>query len=288
VHCARPQRGLALHNPGMNRPLPASVLSHTAAPLPLSLHAATDVGRLRLNNEDAVAVDPALGLAVLADGMGGYQAGEVASQMTVQILQATLRERLAALGGSRIAVDLPQALAAATDAAVAAVYEAANTRPELAGMGTTLVVALAFGTRLWVGHIGDSRAYRWRDGRLKLLTRDHSLLQEQLDAGVISPVEARHAAHRNLVTRAIGVELEVELELHAHDLAPRDLILLCSDGLTDMLADDELALLLAGHDGAALPELAQACIDAANAAGGRDNIAVALLRAHAPVAGRAW
>lgn len=272
----------------MNWPLPVSVLSQAAAPLPLSLHAATDVGRLRHNNEDAVAVDPALGLVVLADGMGGYQAGEVASHMTVQVLQATLRSHLDALGGSRIAADLPQALAAATEAAAAAVYEAANTRPELAGMGTTLVVALAFGTRLWVGHIGDSRAYRWRAGRLKPLTRDHSLLQEQLDAGAITPDEARHATHRNLVTRAIGVELDVELELHAHELMPGDLILLCSDGLTDMLTDDELAALLATHDDAALPAVTDACIAAANAAGGRDNIAVALLRAHAPMAGRAW
>lgn len=272
----------------MNWPLPVPDHPPTATPLPLSLHAATDVGRLRHNNEDAVAVDPALGLAVLADGMGGYQAGEVASHMTVQVLQATLRERLAALGGSRIAADLPQALTAATDAAVTAVYEAANTRPELAGMGTTLVVALVLGTRLWVGHIGDSRAYRWRDGRLKPLTRDHSLLQEQLDAGVISPAEARHATHRNLVTRAIGVEPEVELEVHAHDLVPNDLVLLCSDGLTDMLTDDELAALLTVHNGAPLPTLAEACIGAANVAGGRDNIAVALLRAHAPVAGRAW
>lgn len=274
----------------MSWPPPDPMLPTPAVPLTLDLHGTTDVGRLRHNNEDAVSVDPALGLALLADGMGGYLAGEVASQMAVQTLHANLCHALAALGGSRLAADIPHLLRQATTAANTAVFTAANTRAECAGMGTTLVLALVMGQRLWIGHIGDSRAYRWRGGVLTALTKDHSLLQEQLDAGAITHEQARTAAHRNLVTRAIGVEPEVDLEVHAHDLAAGDLILLCSDGLTDMVGHDDLSALLARQPAhAPLPDVARACVQAANAAGGRDNIAVALLRAHAPTAGtRAW
>jgi protein phosphatase len=144
-------------------------------------------------------------------------------------------------------------------------------------MGTTLVVGVFRGSRLMLGHIGDSRAYRWRAGRLTQLTRDHSLLQEQIDAGLITPEQAATSAHKNLVTRAVGVEDVVLLETHLHAVMPEDWYLMCSDGLSDMLDDDEMGALLAQH--VTLDDAANALVVAANDAGGRDNIAVVLVAA---------
>jgi len=140
------------------------------------------------------------------------------------------------------------------------------------------VVALFRGTRVLVGHVGDSRAYRLRGGRLIQLTRDHSLLQEQIDAGLITPEQASFSANKNLVTRAVGVEDSVMLESHLHELLPGDTILLCSDGLSDMLDDARISSLL--QSGETLEACARALIDAANEAGGKDNIAVILARVH--------
>jgi protein phosphatase len=143
-------------------------------------------------------------------------------------------------------------------------------------MGTTLVVGVFRDQRLLLGHVGDSRAYRLRGGRLQQLTHDHSLLQEQIDAGLLTPEQAVFSSNKNLVTRAVGVEDTVLLETHAHDLLPGDLYLLCSDGLSDMLDDDTIAQLLGGQE--PLDEVAGALVDAANDAGGKDNISVVLVR----------
>lgn len=247
----------------------------------LAWAARTDMGRLRQNNEDTVLVDEPLALAVLADGMGGYQAGEVASALAAQTLVHSWRRWLDSLGPLRTSADVPMGLALSAQAANTAVYEAAHSRADWNGMGTTLVVCQVRGGRLWVGHVGDSRAYRWRGGQLTPLTRDHSLLQEQLDAGLITPEEAVTAVHRNLVTRALGVDASVALEVNEHALAAGDTVLLCSDGLSDMLQDAVIAMLLADHAQAPLSQQAQALVDAANTAGGRDNIAVVLLQARA-------
>ena len=158
-----------------------------------------------------------------------------------------------------------------------AIFNAANANDQYAGMGTTLVVGAFVGNRVILGHIGDSRCYRWRNRVLTQLTRDHSLLQEQLDAGLISPLEAAMSPHKNLVTRAIGVEPEVELEVHEHAVEPGDLYLMCSDGLTDMVDDQALATLLSGSG--TLEGVAQRLVNSANACGGRDNIAVLLANA---------
>jgi serine/threonine protein phosphatase PrpC len=144
-------------------------------------------------------------------------------------------------------------------------------------MGTTLVVAVFRDNRLMVGHVGDSRAYRLRAGRLQQITRDHSLLQEQIDAGLITPEQAAFSANKNLVTRAVGVEDTVLLETHQHDVVPGDLYLLCSDGLSDMLDDAAIGELMAAHE--SLETGCQALIRAANEAGGKDNISVVLVRA---------
>jgi protein phosphatase len=265
--------------------------SPTLAPtvtLQLEFASAVDTGRARSNNEDTVKCDPALGLAVLADGMGGYNAGEIASDMAATVMLEHLSRWVWDCEQSQSDLQIRAALDRAAQAANTAVFEAANGHAEYAGMGTTLVAALFEARRVWVGHIGDSRAYRLRGGQVEQLSRDHSLLQEQLDAGLLTPEEAAYSMHRNLVTRAVGVEAKVDLEVHAHDLLAGDTILLCSDGLSDMLPDTIIAQVMRGHD--AVEPMAQALVDAANAAGGRDNIAVILVRAKGglPRTGRAW
>ena len=252
-------------------------------------YSALDTGRARRNNEDAVLIDPALALCVLADGMGGYNAGEVASDMAVRQVHAFIQDARANDGKTpRSDSATRQCLQEAAQSANHQVFVAANSTPAYQGMGTTLVTALFEARQVWIGHIGDSRAYRWRDGRLEQLSRDHSLLQEQIDAGLLTPEEATYSMHRNLVTRALGVEEEVELEIHSHPLQTGDVVLLCSDGLSDMLPDTAIAQVMRTSDN--LESLGQALVAAANEAGGRDNIAVILARAKAGqlVPARAW
>lgn len=174
------------------------------------------------------------------------------------------------------------------DNANRAIFGAANSNPTYAGMGTTLVLAVFRSGRLLLGHIGDSRAYRWRDGQLQQITKDHSLLQEQIDAGILTPEQALYAANKNLVTRALGVEDLVLMETHLHDIQSGDIYLMCSDGLSDMLRDQQIAEVMAAHT--SLPDMGAALVAAANEAGGRDNIAVVLVRAQgaADPAPRSW
>ena len=241
---------------------------------------ALDTGRARRNNEDAIAADPNLGLAVLADGMGGYNAGEVAAEMaTSQVCSDLVRWRQAQ-ADAPTAEGVGQAMQAAIDRANRAIFDAAHSHPAYNGMGTTLVMAALVEHEVLVGHIGDSRAYRLHGGRLQRLTRDHSLLQEQLDAGLITAQQAARSVHRNFVTRAVGVEPEVRLEIHRHPLEDGDLLLLCSDGLTDMLDDGRIETLLAATT--VLDDTCRALVDAANAAGGRDNISVVLIQVRPP------
>ncbi|MBI3369283.1 MAG: serine/threonine-protein phosphatase, partial [Burkholderiales bacterium] len=172
--------------------------------------------------------------------------------------------------------EVRRAMDICVDNANRAIFNAANANPQYAGMGTTLVVAVFREGQLRLGHVGDSRAYRYRGGQLMQITRDHSLLQEQIDAGLITPEQAAFSANKNLVTRAVGVEDTVLLETHAHDVQPGDLYLMCSDGLSDMLDDATIAQLLQAND--ALPLAGQALVNAANDAGGKDNISLVLVR----------
>ena len=249
---------------------------------------AADTGRARSNNEDSVAVDPGNGLAVLADGMGGYNAGEVASNMLTDFIRTELGRWLAEAGSRATDAEVKRAMEICVDNANRAIFNAANANPQYAGMGTTLVLAVFRDAQVRLGHVGDSRAYRWRGNELVQVTRDHSLLQEQIDAGLITPEQAAFSANKNLVTRAVGVEDTVLLETHLHDTQPGDLYLLCSDGLSDMLEDAMIARLLQTHD--ALPAAGQALIDAANEAGGKDNISLILARVDggAAATGRPW
>jgi len=237
---------------------------------------AVDTGRARTNNEDSVAVDEANALAVLADGMGGYNAGEVASSMATSFIRNELGRWLAEAATRASDVEVRRAMDICVDNANRAIFNAANANPQYSGMGTTLVVAVFREGQLRLGHVGDSRAYRWRGGHLSQITRDHSLLQEQIDAGLITPEQAAFSSNKNLVTRAVGVEDTLLLETHLHEIQAGDVYLLCSDGLSDMIDDSNMARVL--HDNESLPAAGQALIDAANEAGGRDNIAVILVR----------
>ncbi|MDH4391364.1 MAG: Stp1/IreP family PP2C-type Ser/Thr phosphatase [Aquabacterium sp.] len=246
---------------------------------------AVDTGRARSNNEDSVAVDESNSLAVLADGMGGYNAGEVASGMATSFIKSELGRWLAEAAARASDVEVRRAMDICVDNANRAIFNAANANPQYAGMGTTLVVAVLRDNQLRLGHVGDSRAYRWRAGQFMQITRDHSLLQEQIDAGLITAEQAAFSANKNLVTRAVGVEDTVLLETHLHEVQPGDVYLLCSDGLSDMLDDAMMARLLQTND--SLPQAGQALIAAANEAGGKDNIALILIRVAGGPAGSA-
>jgi len=242
----------------------------------LEFHCATDTGRARTNNEDSCAIDEKSQLVILADGMGGYNAGEVASGMATTFIKSELGRWLSEASASATDTEVRRAMEICVDNANRAIFNAANSNPQYAGMGTTLVVGVFRDTRLLMGHVGDSRCYRMRAGRLVQITHDHSLLQEQIDAGLITAEQAAFSANKNLVTRAVGVEDTVLLETHVHDVLPGDIYVLCSDGLSDMLDDETIGQLLQTCD--LLPEGANALVDAANDAGGKDNISVVLAR----------
>lgn len=236
----------------------------------------TDTGRVRANNEDTIAVRPEMGLVALADGMGGYNAGEVASALATQ----TLLERFTAVTHShRGYLRMKPLLIDAIHCANRAVFEAASSNPAHRGMGTTLVTAVFRRSRVTIGHVGDSRAYRLRRGHLVRLTRDHSLIQEQLDAGLIDHDAAMISEQRNLVTRAVGVAARVDVEISEHDVQPGDTYLFCSDGLNDMLSDTEMGGILMQFG--SLEQAGHELLRQANAAGGRDNISLILV--HCPL-----
>ncbi|TFY97905.1 Stp1/IreP family PP2C-type Ser/Thr phosphatase [Ramlibacter rhizophilus] len=241
--------------------------------------ARSDAGLTRPNNEDSVTVDADQRLAVLADGMGGYNAGEVASGMATTFIRSELGRWLAQAGGRANARELRRALEICVENANRAIFNAAHANRQYEGMGTTLVLAVFQDRRLVLGHIGDSRCYRLRGGRLVQLTRDHSLLQEQLDAGLITADQAATSTQRNLVTRALGVEDTVLLELAEHRVEAGDCYLLCSDGLNDMVDDQGIAAILQMQ--ADLEHKADRLVETANANGGRDNVSVVLACAEA-------
>lgn len=238
---------------------------------------ATDVGRVRAHNEDSIAADPDLGLATLADGMGGYNAGEVASGIAVAMVPAEVRK----LHESQALRDLDDRAAQemVTEQATkvnAAIYAAAQNQAKYSGMGTTLVIAYWHGDRVTIGHLGDSRCYRLRGEKIQALTRDHSWIQEQIDAGLMTHEQARSSKKKNLVTRACGIDLNVMPEVHTHDVETGDIFVLCSDGLYDMVSDDNIQLTVSSLK-SNLPLAAQQLVQQANDNGGRDNISVILV-----------
>ena len=248
----------------------------------LEIFSQTHPGMVRSHNEDSVACEPAYGLVVLADGMGGYNAGEVASGIAVSVMVSEVSRALQSAGptdrdeqsGEELGVML---LRDNLQKANASIFHAAESQPQYSGMGTTIVSGIFYDNRVVVGHIGDSRMYRLRGEVLEAITRDHSLLQEQIDGGIISVADARLSKNKNLVTRAVGIDAKVVSEIHVHDVLAGDVYLLCSDGLNDMMEDEDIQSTLYALQNN-LPLAADQLIQMANDNGGRDNISVILVK----------
>jgi PPM family protein phosphatase len=246
----------------------------------------TDPGLVRSQNEDTIFISASYGIAVLADGMGGYNAGEVASSIAAMVTKDALEQALVASADSGKGAlssghQLHQTVVDAVQKANRAVLDAAAAEPQHHGMGTTIVTAVFHHDKVTIAHVGDSRAYRYRHGELSQLTRDHSLLQEQIDAGLIDAAMARFSKVKNLVTRAVGVGGDMEVEIHDHVLHAGDLYLLCSDGLSDMLSDDEISRILDKGQGG-LQDVCRSLVKQANDNGGFDNISVILVKVLVP------
>ena len=238
----------------------------------------TDPGRVRNKNEDNIAQIPEAGLGVVADGMGGHQAGEVASKLAVDVITRHIVGTLAEAGTGNSAFE-GKMIGDAIQLANRAIYELARQQPEYAGMGSTVVVTVFHGEKLWVGHVGDSRLYRFRGGMLEQVTLDHSVVQELVSRGLVTVEEARLSVNKNLVTRALGVDASVVPDIGEQTLNDEDIYLLCSDGLNDVLADGDIEMMLTEY-GRNLEAAARRMVDIANERGGPDNISVILVRAH--------
>jgi protein phosphatase len=248
----------------------------------LSCVGVSDAGRVREHNEDTIGTDADIGLVVLADGMGGYQAGEVASGIAVRTVLSLLKDALEredltvhdpASGLSRPGILLRDAITRANKI----IYQTARTQTNCEGMGTTVVAGLFFNDKLTVAHVGDSRLYRLRGTEFGQVTHDHSLMQELVARGFYTPEEAQRATSKNFVTRALGVESTVEVDVTEIPVERGDLFLLCSDGLSDMVDDDDIKLTIATF-GANLQTLARQLVLLGNDNGGRDNISVVLVK----------
>jgi len=241
----------------------------------------SDVGRVREHNEDTIGVDTDIGLMVLADGMGGYNAGEVASGIAVKTIMSLVKEAVAQqadmtttdpnTGLSRPSIVLRDAIIRANKI----IFQTAKTQPQCEGMGTTVVACLFADNKVSVAHVGDSRVYRLRGNHFEQLTLDHSLLQELVDRGFYSQAEAARATNKNYVTRALGVEPTVDVEIHEHACQKSDVYVLCSDGLSDMVEDDDIHLTISTFS-ANLETVAKQLIQLSNDNGGRDNVSLIL------------
>ena len=245
----------------------------------LEMVAVSDRGMVRSGNEDRVAVQPVVGLAVLADGMGGHNAGEVASGMAVELIVAEVLEKVdpaAALSSE----DAAAIIAGSVQAANAHINAAGAASRERAGMGTTVVAALWHDDLVTVGHVGDSRLYCLRGADLLPMTLDHTLVQEIVNGGALTMAQARKVASRSVLTRAVGTESTVQVDVESFRAEPGDVYVLCSDGLSEMLDDGEIAAVLFGF-GETLRAAADELVRRANENGGTDNVSVILVRAAA-------
>jgi protein phosphatase len=249
----------------------------------IECEALSDIGRKRKGNEDAHTVSTEQNLFVVADGMGGHAAGEVASRIAVEAI-----EEFVALTAGNDEITWPfgldetisydgNRLKTAIRHANRRVLEATRENAELEGMATTVAAVLVEGDMANLAHVGDSRIYRWSEGEMTLLTSDHSWVNEQIQTGVISPEQARSHPLRNVVTRALGGRADLQVDVQALRMESGDILLLCSDGLTTMTADEEIAGTLAGSDGD-IVKAARALVDGANERGGEDNITVVLMK----------
>jgi PPM family protein phosphatase len=248
----------------------------------------TDQGKARPNNEDAVYVDSELGLLIVADGMGGHQAGEVASGMAISTIPSLFKD-LAQSDTAGEAADnhfspATNRLGHCLKMANLAIFEAAQRSPQDYGMGTTCTAAVIEDDRVGIAHVGDSRCYLVRRGELEQLTNDHSLVMEQVRSGLLSKDDKAVKSGQNILTRSLGTSPEVQIDLDEHPLFPGDVLLLCSDGLGKELSDAEVLQVV--NETPDPERLARRLIDMANAAGGRDNITVAVARLDKPAIGK--
>lgn len=246
--------------------------------------AKTDVGRKRTGNEDNHCLAPDLGLFVVCDGMGGHAAGEVASRLGVETIRESLAKYLRGektdLVGRPMDNCSPESsyLVSSIQLANRAIFQAATTQREYLGMGTTVVAVLALDDRVALAHVGDSRIYRIRGGKIAQVSKDHSLVQMQVDKGLMTPEEAHESQYRHMITRALGLKETVEVDLQEQPVEPGDILLLCSDGLSDLVADEEMLATVQEH-AQDLEGACQALVDRANSKGGDDNITAVLIQA---------
>jgi protein phosphatase len=247
----------------------------------LEVASVTDVGNVRQYNEDSIAVDVQHGILALADGMGGHRAGEVASRMATETLIAGLTAAARSFRTNARQHAPLLALSQSINRANRLIHEAGQVDTRYRGMGTTMAVAVFHDNRVAMAHVGDSRIYRVRDARLQLLTRDDSLLRDQVEMGVISSKEASHSHNRSLVTRALGVDDRVSAHLADDNVLPGDVYLMCSDGLNDMVDDTDIELIVASLS-ANLPLAATHLVQAAKDNGGYDNVSVILAKVKQP------
>lgn len=254
------------------------------------LHGQTDIGSVRDHNEDAIAIDSDIALAILADGMGGHLGGEMASAITVNTIKDFISEKIKSAdtdntNPNSIYSAESMLIQEAITEANQKVHESAEANPQYHGMGTTVVVAMFYNNRFTVAHVGDSRLYRLRNGMLKLLTRDHSLMQELIERGFYTPEQARESLNKNLVTRAIGIDSVVNIDIQEDIAMVNDIYLLCSDGVNDMLKDEQIqSVLVANSDN--LENAASEIIRLANKNGGKDNISAVLVKPIKPFPAR--
>lgn len=256
----------------------------------LEIYGLTDVGRKRSHNEDSIGSDVDIGVAVLADGMGGYKAGEVASAIAVNMLLHDIRGGLKDIEPGELDNESgysqeSRLVKAAMERANETIFQTAQSQPQCRGMGTTVVITAFYDNRLTVAHVGDSRLYRLRGDHLEQVTSDHSLLQELVDKGFYTTEEAKRSLNKNLVTRALGIDLHVNPDVQEDFVKPGDIYLLCSDGLSDEVDDAHIHETIKRHEDS-IEEAAKTLVELANERGGQDNISVILARTLGPFAAK--
>jgi serine/threonine protein phosphatase PrpC len=243
----------------------------------------TDIGQKRPHNEDSIGIFDEYGIYIVADGMGGHAAGEVASSAAVDtlkefILQTRMDQDFTWPFGMNAEKTVSEnILDTGIQLANRKVCSLAETNPDYTGMGTTLAVILVADSRVLIGHVGDSRVYKYRDGNLALMTHDHSWVNEQLQKNILTEDEAKNHRWKNIITRALGNRLDLQVDIRKLEFDPGDLFILCSDGLTGMVEDEGIKSILDRSNGN-LETTTEELIAAANAAGGQDNISVVLIR----------
>ena len=248
----------------------------------IQLYGQTDTGSVRDHNEDAIGCNDNIALAVLADGMGGHRSGEMASAITVSTVLEVITNKVKninpddANNASGYSAE-SQIIHEAVSLANKKVYDSSEANTQYRGMGTTVVVVLFYDNRFTVAHVGDSRLYRLRDGELEQLTRDHTLVQELIDRDYYTPEQARNSINKNLITRAIGIERKVQIDIQEDIAMVNDVYLLCSDGVTDMIEDDLIKSTMI-ENSQKLEKAASEIIRLANEQGGKDNISAIFVK----------